>query len=253
VDQLRVLIVDDEPLARLRLRTLLEQSRDPSALVVGEAGDARQTLDLLRSQACDAVLLDIRMPGQDGLQLAAALRRLPQPPAVIFVTAHGEHALQAFDLDAVDYLTKPVQRQRLGSALQRAAQRSAAPGAGVGDRAPRGPAPRMLVIEERSRTLRIPLQEVVYARAGHKQVILQTLTREHVLDLALAGLEQRLGAGFIRVHRNAIVARTAVRELQRRAGLGGDDAWAVRITPGELWLPVSRRLLASVRQELGET
>ena len=244
---LRILLVDDEPLARLRLRSLLGEVADTPLQVVGEAGDAQQALDLLRVQPCDLLLLDIRMPGRDGLQLAEALRRLPQPPSVVFVTAHGSHALHAFELDAVDYLTKPVRRERLQAALQRVLQRrSAAPSAPAAlDDTP------VLVVNDRSRTLRIPLDEVLYLRAEMKHVTLQTATRSHVLDESLTELEQRLGPGFIRIHRNALVARRAVRELQRRSDGGADEGWAVRVAPGDAWLPVSRRLVGAVREALG--
>src|SRR5262249_1687948 len=105
---LRALIVDDEALARSRLRTLLGDCRAPAASIVGEAANATQAVELLRRQPCDLALLDIHMPGADGLALAQALQQLPRPPAVVFVTAHAEHAVQAFELEAVDYLTKPV-------------------------------------------------------------------------------------------------------------------------------------------------
>jgi two-component system response regulator AlgR len=244
---LRILLVDDEPLARLRLRSLLADTAEPPHQIVGEAGDAQQAMDLLRVQPCDLVLLDIRMPGRDGLQLAEALRRLPQPPSVVFVTAHGSHALHAFELDAVDYLTKPVRRERLQAALQRVAQRRAGvPSlAGPLDETP------VLVVNDRTRTLRIPLDEVLYLRAEMKSVTLQTATRTHVLDESLTELEQRLGSGFIRIHRNALVARRAVRELQRRSDGGADEGWAVRVAPGDEWLPVSRRQVGAVREALG--
>lgn len=120
---LRVLLVDDEELSRLRLRTLLADCVDPAAQVVGEAATAAAALHWLALHAADVVLLDIRMPGMDGLALAARLRAMPQPPRVIFVTAHAEHALAAFEVEAVDYLTKPVRRLRLQEALARVAQR----------------------------------------------------------------------------------------------------------------------------------
>ena len=109
---LKVLIVDDEALARLRLRSLLASCVETPVQVVAEAETAQQALATLQEREIDLVLLDIRMPGRDGLQLASALRTLAQPPAVVFVTAHASHAVRAFDLDAVDYLTKPVQRAR---------------------------------------------------------------------------------------------------------------------------------------------
>ncbi|MBL8328676.1 MAG: response regulator transcription factor [Rubrivivax sp.] len=252
---LQVLIVDDEPLARLRLRQLLADGAGAAglnlSLNVQEAAQALQAIDCLRAQPVDLVLLDIRMPGQDGLQLAATLRALPAPPQIVFVTAHAEHALQAFELQALDYLTKPVQAARLRQLLQRVAALRA-PRPIVPAPAPQAAAaePRMLLIQDRQRVLRIPLDEIVMARAHHKQVTLSTLTRQHLLDQSLAELEPQLGPSFVRVHRNAIVARHAVRELRRAATGVSDSGWALRVMPGEVWVPVSRRLLAAVRATL---
>jgi two-component system response regulator AlgR len=252
---LRVLLVDDEALARLRLSGLVHDCVDPKAVVVGEAGNALQALAWLTANRCDLLLLDVQMPGRDGTQLAAELKRLEAPPAVVFVTAHAEHALQAFDLDAVDYLTKPVRRERLHAALQRVAQRLAlTPGA-----APGAPAAAddgaAIMVTDRGRVLRVPLAEVLYFKAELKYVTLRTADHTYVLDEALSDLEQRLGDGFLRVHRNALVARNAVRALERRtlAGERDDDSgegWAVRMAPVDEWLAVSRRQVAAVREAL---
>ncbi|MCP5272294.1 MAG: response regulator transcription factor [Burkholderiaceae bacterium] len=243
---LRVLLVDDEMLARLRLRSLLEAIDDPRTEVVGEAADAQEAW--VQADAADLVLLDIALPGASGLALARRLLALPQPPAVVFVTAHAEHALTAFDLEAVDYLTKPVSRDRLQAALRRVAQRRGLPGP-----EPSGDVP-VLVVSDRGRVLRLPVSEVLYLKAELKYVTLRTADRSYVLDDALADLEQRLGDGFLRVHRNALVARAAVRELARRASDDDPDAggegWAVRVAPADEWLAVSRRQLAAVRQAL---
>jgi DNA-binding LytR/AlgR family response regulator len=168
---LRVLIVDDEALARLRLRTLLQDVQQPACAVAGEAADADEALRALQAGGVDVVLLDIRMPGPHaasaGLRLAAALQALPQPPAVIFVTAHAEHAVKAFELQALDYLTKPVRKDRLAAALARVprAQTSAAE---PGNEAP------VLVLADRGRLLRLPLAEVLYFKAEQKYVTVRT-------------------------------------------------------------------------------
>ena len=248
---LRVLVVDDEPLARLRLRGLVDANAQPPARVVGEAGDAPQALALLAHTPCDLVLLDIVMPGGSGLRLADALRRAAvgpgqaQPPMVVFVTAHAEHALRAFEVDAADYITKPVRRERLQAALLRVAQRLAAPA--VADAAP------ALVVSDRGRVLRVPLSEVVYLKAELKYVTLCSIHGQWLLDEPLADLARRLGDGFVRVHRNALVARAAVRALERApapaAGQEADDGWVVRLANGEA-LAVSRRQLPAVREAL---
>ena len=245
---MQVLIVDDEPLARMRLRQLLQGLAPSVATTVGEAAHLQEALTALQQQPADLVLLDIGLPGRNGLQLALALKSLPQPPAVVFVTAHAEHALQAFELDAVDYLTKPVRQDRLLAALQRVQQRlellrGAVAGAVIEP---------VLVVSDRGRVLRLPVQEVLYLRAEQKYVTLRTADKTLVLDDALSDLELRLGDGFIRVHRNALVAVKAIRALELRgAGESAQaDGWAVRVAPVDEWLVVSRRQVTEVRAAL---
>lgn len=270
VPKLRVLLVDDEELARLRLRSLIEDCPEPLSDVVGEAANATQALVWLATRECDVLLLDVRMPGRDGLQLAEELRTAAssstpttRPPAVVFVTAHAEHALKAFDLDAVDYLTKPVRRERLQAALARVAQRlslvPSVPNA-ASDPITTGTAP-VIVVTDRGRLVRVPVADVLYLKAELKYVTLRTATSTHLLDDSLSDLEQRLtrqpDLRFIRIHRNALVACRAVLALERRALAGNDDeaveageAWAVRVAPVDEWLAVSRRQVAAVREAL---
>ncbi len=275
---LRILIVDDEPLARARLRSQLSNLVAPASLVVGEAGHAEEALALLAAthapggQPVDVVLLDIGLPGRNGLKLADTLRALPAPPTVVFVTAHAEHALQAFDLDAADYLTKPVRAERLASALQRAANRLGMLGGKRQDLSASGSPileeEPVLLIPSRGRVLRLPHREIIYLRADQKLVLLRTANGTHFLDDSLFDLEQRLGPGFIRIHRNALVAKVAIRELELRelpaedaqsnGGKAGgkesnketSEGWAVRVAPLNEWLAVSRRQVAGVRAAL---
>lgn len=248
---LRVLLVDDEVLSRLRLRTLVGDCVDPACVVVGEAATAAAALHWLTLHAAEVVLLDIRMPGMDGLQLAERLRGLPRAPAVIFVTAHAEHALAAFEVEAVDYLTKPVRRLRLQAALSRVAQRLHGPTATAPaplDTLLAGP---VIVVHERGELLRVPLADVLYLKAELKYVTLRTARRALLLDESLAELEERVGERFLRIHRNALVARDAVVALERReGGEAAESGWAVRITPTDEWLGVSRRQLVAVRDML---
>jgi two-component system response regulator AlgR len=246
---LRALIVDDETLARMRLAQLLADGpADQPRLVevVGEAGDAVGALDWLQQHEADVVFLDVQMPGLDGMALAAQLQSLPRPPAVVFVTAHAQHALRAFELEATDYLTKPVRRDRLQAALERVARRLATDPAAIPSLAE-----PVIVVSERGRVLRVPLADVLYLKAELKYVTLRTATHSYVLDDALADLEQRLGDRFLRVHRNAIVAGSAVQSLERHASdEDGAEGWAVRVRPtGEL-LAVSRRQVSAVREAL---
>jgi two-component system, LytTR family, response regulator AlgR len=247
---MRILIVDDEPLARQRLRGLVEAlaGGDGGLQVdgVAEAGDADAAVAALQAEPADLVLLDIQLPGRDGLRLAPALQALPRPPLVVFVTAHGEHALRAFELQALDYLTKPVRRERLQAALQRAAQQLALV---RGVQPPVVPEP-VLVLSERGRLLRLPVREALVLKAEQKYVTLRTAQQTFVLDDSLSDLERRLGPGFVRVHRNALVAVAAIRELQPHALGDEGDGWAVRVAPLDEWLAVSRRQLAAVRTAL---
>lgn len=254
--KLRVLVVDDEELARLRLRGLVNECEEPAAQVVGEAASASQALVWLATQQCDVMLLDIQMPGRDGTQLAAELRLQPTAPAVVFVTAHAEHAVKAFDLDAVDYLTKPVKRERLHAAMRKVARSlSLMPpplAAGASNASGEGP---VIVVSDRGRVVRVPVADVLYLKAELKYVTLRTAAHTHVLDESLADLEQRLGDRFLRVHRNALVARHAVGALERRTIAGetpedATEAWAVCMAPVNEWLAVSRRQVAAVREAL---
>lgn len=258
---LKVLLVDDEPLARARLRGLLEACQEPRAEVVAEAGTASQAQLWLKEHGCDLVLLDVQMPGPDGLQLADTLREKTQRPAVVFVTAHAEHALRAFELDAVDYLTKPVRRERLQAALARVAERLAERAAARAGREAEASAPEgdVITLAERGRLLRVPVSEVLYIKAEQKYLTLRTATHSHVMDGSLSELETRLAPRFLRVHRNALVACSAVRELERHGGESEDEntaygalepGWAVRIAHVDEWLSVSRRQVAAVREAL---
>ena len=190
------------------------------------------------------LLLDIHMPGQNGLQLAQALAQLPQPPAIVFVTAHANHALDAFELDAADYLTKPVRLQRLQQALQKA-ERSLNARSTVDN----GPA---LLIQERGATLRLPLSEVRYLKAEQKYITVRTVQRNYILDGALADLETRHSEQLLRVHRNALVLRAALRGLEKYDDPDEGEGWGLRLQGVPELLPISRRQLAAVRAELKE-
>ncbi|MDR2298369.1 MAG: LytTR family DNA-binding domain-containing protein [Comamonas sp.] len=241
---MNILIVDDETLARSRLRMLLgDCSNGPHQVQEAScAAEALQTLSAEQLKPVQLVLLDIHMPGQNGLQLAQAIKALPQPPAIVFVTAHAHHALQAFELDATDYLTKPVRLERLLQALQKA-ERSFNTQQALDN----GPA---LVIQERGRTVRLPLAEVRYLKAEQKYITVRTVQRQYILEGALADLETRHSDQLLRVHRNALVARAALRSLERYEDPEEGEGWGLRLQGVPELLPVSRRQLAIVKSEL---
>ncbi len=242
---LSVLIVDDEPLARDRLRSLLADCTDPPARVVGEAGNAVQAMEWVRRESPDALLLDIHMPGVDGVKLAQALSSLPAPPSVVFVTAHAQHAVQAFEIEALDYLTKPVRLARLQAALHKV-KKARQP---AHDKAAQALV-EVLIIQDRGRTERVPLGEVVYLKAELKYVTVRTAARSYIVDDSLADLEARHPDRFMRVHRNALVARRAVRALEKHFDPEEGEGWAVRLSGVDEVLMVSRRQLAAVREAI---
>ena len=243
---MHILIVDDEALARARLRTLLgDCAHGPHH--IKEAADAEQALQLLQAPQATPIqllLLDIHMPGLSGLQLAQSLSELPSPPAIAFVTAHSSHAVQAFELDAVDYLTKPVRLERLQQALQRA-ERSLA----TRNTMESGPT---LLIQERGNTVRLPLSEVRFLKAEQKYITVRTEQRNYILDGALADLEARHGEQLLRIHRNALVLRAALRGLERYDDPNDSEGWGLRLQGVPELLPVSRRQLAVVKTLLKE-
>ncbi len=244
--RLRVLVVDDEALARARLRTLLGDCSEPWADVLAEAANAAQAVNALQRDVFDLVLLDIRMPGQDGMTLARDLAQLAEPPAVVFVTAHAEHAVQAFEVEAHDYLTKPVRLERLQQALQKVERTI---------QSIRKPEPdkdeEILLIQDRGRTERVPLSEVLYLKAELKYITVRTASRSYILDASLSELEERHAAQFMRIHRNALIARRAVRALEKHFDPEEGDGWAVRLKGIDELLAVSRRQLGAVREAMG--
>ena len=242
---LKILLVDDEALARSRLRTLLGDCTSPASVVTAEAGDAVQTMSALQRQSFDAVLLDIHMPGVDGLALAKLMAGLPQPPAVVFVTAHAGHAVQAFELDAVDYLTKPVRLERLRQALQKVERVMQARIAQEAEKAEEA-----VLIQDHGRTERLPLAEVLYFKAELKYITVRTLKRSYILDGSLNELEARYGSRFMRIHRNALIARHAMRALEKHFDPEEGEGWAVRLNGLDELLAVSRRQLGAVRDAI---
>ena len=249
---LRVLIVDDEGPARRRLRELLDDCASTLPLsVVGEAQNGREALDLLQNTSVDLVLTDVRMPDMDGVELARHLLKLAHPPVVIFTTAFHEHAVQAFELNAIDYLMKPIRPQRLLSALQKVPRLRPV----TADTLAQLPAlaRRYLSVTERSRVVLVPLDEVIYLKAELKYITIRTAQREFLLEESLTKLENEFGTRFVRVHRNCLVSRDHIRGFERRVNDDGDAHWEVLLAGVQETLPVSRRQQFVVRDMGRET
>ena len=241
---MRVAIVDDEPLARRRLRDLL-LARD-GVVVVGEAADGAAGIALCSEHKPDVVLLDIAMPGIDGLEVARHLQAFEPRPAVVFCTAYDAHALSAFDAAAVDYLVKPVRPERLASALQRARalaagrQRDSIAGDESGKRRTH------LCARLRGSLRLIPIDDVHYLQAEEKYVVVHHARGEDLIEESLKSLEDEFGERFVRIHRNCLVARHELVELKR--GLDGHVHAILR--HGDKPLEVSRRCVAQLRDAI---
>ena len=246
---LRVLIVDDEAPARNRLRDLLGDCALKMPLAIaGEAATGRQAIEMLPAAEADVVLLDIRMPEMDGIEVAQHIQTLDEPPAVIFATAYDAYALKAFEVHAIDYLLKPIRFARLLDALMRA--RTIAP-LRLDVLREIKPEPRShLSVNERGRIHLIPVGEVVFLKAELKYVTVRTAEREFLLEESLAKLEQEFLGRFVRIHRNCLVARDAIRGFERATDADGEGHWLVVLNAAAEKLVVSRRQQHIVR-ELG--
>jgi DNA-binding LytR/AlgR family response regulator len=224
---MRVAIVDDEPLARRRLRRLLEQIA--GVVIIGEAADADAASTLVKTGDPDVLLLDIQMPGRDGLALARELGS--GRPAVIFTTAHGQFAVDAFDAAAIDYLLKPISAEKLARALERTRQRA--------------PARPRITARAGDVTTIVAVDRVARFHADHKYTRFVVDSVEHLIEVSLTDLEAQLAPfGFMRVHRSELVQLATVRGLRQT-----DHGAEVELSTGER-VKVSRRLLGDVRRVL---
>lgn len=248
---MKILVIDDEPLARQRLRNLIGELGVGN--VVGEAGTGREALELTARLDPDVLLLDIRMPGMDGLEAATHLAKLDRPPAIIFTTAYGDYALRAFETRAVDYLLKPIRRDRLAQALHGARQLNRAQlgvvreawqeGGRAGER--RMVRPRTHLSARVKGDIRlIPVEDVRYFQADQKYITVRYPEGQVLIEEALKSLEEEFGDRFVRIHRNALVAREVLESLEH----DGAGRHRVKLKGIEERLEVSRRHLAGLRR-----
>ncbi|MBY0573158.1 MAG: LytTR family DNA-binding domain-containing protein [Undibacterium sp.] len=259
---LKILIVDDEAPACERMRCLIEdiQAACPCVLV-GMAFDGQTALDGLMEHGPDVVLLDVQMPGMTGLELAQHIARLalPRAPAIVFVTAYDEFALQAFEVHAMDYLLKPVRAVRLQACLERIrAQReqfSPSTENSLAEVLNTLPKKRQhFSIVEKNRVLLIPVNEVIFLKAEQKYVTIQTKSRTYLTEESLVSIENELGQVFIRAHRNALVARDMIIGVERALhavdadGEKASETWQVIVKDSAERLPISRRQWAVIKE-----
>jgi len=234
---LRVLVVDDEPLARERLSHLVEEL--PAVELAGVAASGEEALLLAGRLRPEVVLLDIRMPGMDGLETAHHLARMPEPPAVIFTTAFDQHALAAFDAQAAGYLLKPVRQDKLQEALERARRPTRAQLARIAEGT--GEARTRIAVRARDELRLIPVEDIVCFIAEQKYTTLRHLAGEELIEESLRSLEEEFAERFVRVHRNSLVAVAHIEGIER----DDDGHQSVRLRGGAM-LPVSRRLATEV-------
>jgi len=242
----RVLIADDEAPARSRLRDLLDDCRPDFPLaLVDEARTGREVLDVLNREKLDIVLLDIRMPDMDGLEAARHIAGMPEPPAIIFTTAFDSYAIKAFEVNAIDYLLKPIRLERLLTALRKT--RAAPPVSREALDAAANLPRRHLSVHERGKIHLVPIPEILYLRAELKYVTVRTAQREYLVEESLTHLEEEFGEIFVRVHRNCLVARSAIGGFERNAD-ESESGWAVLVKATGEKLAVSRRQQHVVKQ-----
>lgn len=258
----KILIVDDEAPARKRLSNLLDECREQFPLtVVDEAANGLEAVEVVNKGSLDIVLCDIRMPTMDGIEFARHLSQMQAPPKLIFTTAFDQYAVQAFELNAVDYLLKPIRLERLLAALEKA--RPVLPHAAIAIAEATQHKRRHLSIHERGRVVLVPIDDVLFFKAELKYLTVRTAQREYLLEESLTKIEEEFGGMFTRIHRNAIVATQAITGFER-AALGAEDGeeaadtaetgggaglrWVCVIKGVNEKLPVSRRQQHIIRE-----
>jgi two-component system response regulator AlgR len=240
---MNVLIVDDEHLARQRLRKMLSTTAEYQ--IIGEAETGEDALRKTQAAQPDVVLMDIRMPGMDGIEAASYINKLDNPPAIIFTTAYSDHALSAFETHAIDYLLKPIKQNRLRAALEAAKRVNKAQMSQlrvdetVGSR-------EKICVKSRGSLELIPIEEIIYFQADQKYVTLRTAEQEYLIEESLKNLEEEFPRQFIRIHRNALVAQHMLNGLTKNS----EGRSCIHFTDVDDLLEISRRHLPLIRKRL---
>ena len=244
---IRIFIVDDEAPARSRIKELLgDLAGELRTEVVGEAANGQEGLVMLQTTPADVALVDVQMPEMNGLEFARHASQLERPPAVIFATAHDQYAVAAFEVNALDYLLKPVRAIRLKAALLKALQGGSIKRESV-ERASNSPR-HYLSVSERGRISLVPVLDILYLRAELKYVTVKTKEREYLVEESLTQLEQEFSGVFVRIHRSCLIARRLIKGFERVSSDDGEGAgWAVLLHGCDDKLPVSRRQWSTVK------
>lgn len=241
---MKLLIVDDEPPARERLRRLLEEIGDCE--IVGEAANGEEALAWCGEKRPDVVLLDVRMPGISGLEVARHIDSLEDPPAVIFTTAYDQYAVDAFETEAVGYLLKPVRKEKLAHALRHAARLSPTRLARVAQSAGLEPRREQICARLGDQLRLIPVGDIYYFLADQKYITVRHKGGENLIDESLKSLAEEFSSDFVRIHRNALVAERQISAVERTE----DGQYVVRIRGCGTVLQVSRRHAAELLRRI---
>ena len=251
---MNILIVDDEKLARDRLARLIQKTGEHT--IVGEASDGHSAITQVEKLQPDIVLLDIRMPGMDGLEAARHLMKLENPPAIIFCTAYGEHALEAFQTHAIGYLLKPVKAEQLNDALASAERLNRAQlhkfatadsrNANPVDHQPIVAARQHISARTRNGLVLVPIQDVRCFIADHKYVTVYHTTGELLIDDALKDLEIEFGSRFVRIHRNALISLPHVVGMEKVSS----GHHSIKLEGTTIKPAISRRNVTELRNQL---
>jgi two-component system response regulator AlgR len=242
-DLLKILIADDEAPARNRLRDLLSDIANTS--IVAEAKNGKEALNLAAETKPDLMLLDIRMPLMDGLEAAQHAQKLEPKPNIIFTTAYDVYAIKAFDLNAIDYLLKPIRLERLQTAINKV---HALRPKQIAALSPLQKTRSHLSIHERGRVILVPIGDIVYLRAELKYVTVRTIAREYLLEESLTHLETEFGEQFLRLHRNCLVASQYIAGYEKRADENNDSQWYALLKGVPESIAISRRHQHLVRE-----